>query len=112
MKGQIRGLPWWLSGKESACQCKGHRFDPWSRKIPHASEQLSPRATITEPTRLRHGSLHASHTEAYTPHTRKPTRYTAHAPQPEKLPHREARTPHPEKSPHSSEELAQPKGMN
>ena len=34
------GLPWWLSGKESACQCRKHRFDPWSRKIPHASEQL------------------------------------------------------------------------
>ena len=22
------GLPWWLSGKESACQCRRHRFDP------------------------------------------------------------------------------------
>ena len=21
-------LPWWLSGKESACQCRRHRFDP------------------------------------------------------------------------------------
>ena len=20
----------------SACQCRGHRFDPWSGKIPHA----------------------------------------------------------------------------
>ena len=31
------GLPWWLSGKEPACQCrrhKRHRFDPWVRKIP------------------------------------------------------------------------------
>ena len=27
------GLPWWLSGKESACQCRGHRFHPWSGKI-------------------------------------------------------------------------------
>ena len=25
------GLPWWLSGKESAYQCRRHRFDPWSR---------------------------------------------------------------------------------
>ena len=24
----------WFSGKESACQCKKHRFDPWVRKIP------------------------------------------------------------------------------
>jgi len=28
------GLPWWLSGKESACQCRRHRFHPWIRKIP------------------------------------------------------------------------------
>ena len=27
---------WWLSGKESACQCKRHGIDPWSRKILHA----------------------------------------------------------------------------
>ena len=23
-------LPWWLSDKESTCQCKTHGFDPWS----------------------------------------------------------------------------------
>jgi len=23
-----RGLPWWLSGRESACQYKRHRFNP------------------------------------------------------------------------------------
>ena len=28
------GLPRWLSGKESACQCRRHRFDPWVGKIP------------------------------------------------------------------------------
>ena len=33
------GLPWWLSGKEPACQFRGRRFHPWSRKIPHAAEQ-------------------------------------------------------------------------
>ena len=27
-------LPWWLSGKESACQCRRSRFDPWVGKIP------------------------------------------------------------------------------
>ena len=21
-------LPWWVSGKESPCQCRRHRFDP------------------------------------------------------------------------------------
>ena len=27
-------LPWWLSGKESACQCRRHGFNPWGGKIP------------------------------------------------------------------------------
>ena len=46
------GLPWWRSGWESACQCRGHGFEPWSGGIPHAAEQLSPCATTTEPARL------------------------------------------------------------
>ena len=33
----------------AACQCRGHGFDPWSGKIPHAAEQLSPGTTTTEP---------------------------------------------------------------
>ena len=44
-----RRLPWWLSDKESTCQCRSPRFDPWSRKIPHAMWQLSPWATTPEP---------------------------------------------------------------
>ena len=32
--------------KGSACQCRKHEFNPWPRKIPHASEQLSPRTTL------------------------------------------------------------------
>jgi len=28
------GLFWWLSGEESACQCRRCGFDPWVRKIP------------------------------------------------------------------------------
>ena len=44
-----RGLPWWLSGKESACQYRRHGFDPWSWKIPHAAKQLSPCTTTIEP---------------------------------------------------------------
>ena len=46
------GLPWWCRGWESACQCRGHGFEPWSGKIPHAAEQLGPRATIAESARL------------------------------------------------------------
>ena len=46
------GLPWWRSGWESTCQCRGHGFEPWSGKIPHAAEWLGPWATIAEPARL------------------------------------------------------------
>ena len=28
------GLPKWLSGKESSCQCGRYRFDPWIGEIP------------------------------------------------------------------------------
>ena len=45
-------LPWWRSGWESACQCRGHGFVPRSGKIPHAAERLGPWATATEPARL------------------------------------------------------------
>ena len=27
-------IPWWLSCKESTCQCRRWGFDPWVRKIP------------------------------------------------------------------------------
>ena len=37
-----RVLPWWLSGKQSACQCRRQGFDPWSGKMPHAVEGLNP----------------------------------------------------------------------
>ena len=30
----IMWLPWWLSGKEPACQCRRCAFDLWVRKIP------------------------------------------------------------------------------
>ena len=30
----IKRLPWWLSGKESACQFRRHGFSPWIGKIP------------------------------------------------------------------------------
>ena len=46
------GLPWWRGGWESACQCGGRGFEPWSGKIPRAAEQLGPWATIAEPARL------------------------------------------------------------
>ena len=48
-KKKTTGLPWWFNGKESACQCRRHGFKPWSGKIPHAAEQLSPCTTTVEP---------------------------------------------------------------
>lgn len=38
---------WWFSTEEFTCQCRRHRFNPWSGKIPHASKQLSPCTTPT-----------------------------------------------------------------
>ena len=33
--GKIEGgLPWWLSGKETTCQCRRLGFDPWVGEIP------------------------------------------------------------------------------
>ena len=49
LKTQSYRCPQWLGGKESACQCKRHRFDTWVRKIPHAVEQLNLCATTTDP---------------------------------------------------------------
>ena len=48
----VQGLPWWCSGWESACQCRGHGFEPWSGRVPHAAERLGPWATIAKPARL------------------------------------------------------------
>ena len=31
---ELRGLPWWCSGKEYACQCRRHEFEPLVGKIP------------------------------------------------------------------------------
>ena len=48
---------WWYSGWESAYQCRRHGCDAWSRKIPHAVEQLSAWATATEPQCCNYWSL-------------------------------------------------------
>ena len=47
-----------LTGQESMCQCRRHRFDPWSRKIPRAVEHL----TLCTPT-----TESVSRTEARSP---------------------------------------------
>ena len=35
------GLSYCLSGKESSCQCRRHRFDLWVRKVPMEEETAS-----------------------------------------------------------------------
>ena len=37
----IQRLPYWLSGQESACQCREDRFNYWSGRSPYATEWLS-----------------------------------------------------------------------
>ena len=54
-----RGLPWWLRGKESTCQCRRWGFNPWIRKIP-LEEEMETHSSISaweipwteEPSRL------------------------------------------------------------
>ena len=58
------GLPWWLSGKELACQGSRHSFNPWSGKMPHAMEQRSLSTTAIEPVLY---SLGATTAEAHMP---------------------------------------------
>ena len=48
-KKYVLGLPCYSSSKESVCQSRGHRFDPWFGKIPHATRQLILCAAPSEP---------------------------------------------------------------
>ena len=43
------GRPWWCSGQESTCRCRGHRFDPCSGKTPQAEGSESPSTTTPQP---------------------------------------------------------------
>ena len=43
-----RGASRGLSAKEFACRCRRHDH-PWSGKLPHAAEQISPGVTTAEP---------------------------------------------------------------
>ena len=65
------------------CQCRGHRLNPWSGKIPHVAEQLSPHSRLQE---LQVVIQHAATTEAHAsrvcaPQQEKPLPWEAHAPQ-------------------------------
>ena len=97
IKNENRGLPWWLSGKESTCQCRRRRFNPWSGRIPHAAEQLSPWTTTVESAlESRNHNCWAWVAQLLTP-----TLPRACVPHQEKTPHWEACTPRLESSPYS-----------
>ena len=82
------GVLLWPSRSESACQCRRYSFDPWCRKIPHATEQLSLCTTTTEPKRespwTKTTEPCAAATEAHAPRV--------HVPQ-ERMPQWESHTP-------------------
>ena len=40
-------FPGWFSGKESACQCRRHRLDPWVGKMPWRRKWQSPPAFLS-----------------------------------------------------------------
>ena len=42
----IDGLPWWLNGKESTCQCRRRGFYPWVGKIPWRRKWLPTRVFL------------------------------------------------------------------
>ena len=45
----LRDFPGGTVVRNPPANAGGHGFEPWSRKIPHAAEQLSPCTTTTEP---------------------------------------------------------------
>ena len=45
---KLYGLPWWLSSKESACQCRRCKFDSWVMKIPGVGNGNLPQYSCLE----------------------------------------------------------------
>ena len=66
---------------ESALRRRGHRFDPWSGKIPRAMEQLSPRTATADPVlwSLRAEATEACVCRACAPQQEKPLKWEAPA---------------------------------
>ena len=80
---RLWGLLWWPSGWESACQCRGRGFEPWSGRIPHAVKRPSPCTTTTEPVLWSPWATTAeAHVpRAHPPREEKPPQWETHAPQ-------------------------------
>ena len=41
-----QGLPWWLSCKESACQCRRREFSPWVRMSDPLEKEMATHSSI------------------------------------------------------------------
>ena len=57
-KNEITVFPWWLSGKESACQCRRHAFNPVVQEYPtlhgaHVPQLLNLCSRAQEPQLLK-----------------------------------------------------------
>ena len=74
---KIGGASFGVQWLRITCQCRGHQFDPWSRKVPHAIGRLSPWATATE----------AQTPRAHALQQEKPRKGETHTPQLEGGPH-------------------------
>ena len=53
LQEQMAGTSLVVQWLESTCQRRGHRFSPWSGKVPQAMEQLSQYTTSTGPACLQ-----------------------------------------------------------
>ena len=64
------GLPWWLSDKESTCQCRKLGVHPWAGKIPWRRKRQPPRVLLPGRSHRQRslvqsmGSLRARHDQA------------------------------------------------
>ena len=56
----------------------GHQFDPYSGKIPHASEQLSPCTTAADSRAFELQLTEARVPRAHAPQQEKPSQWEAH----------------------------------
>ena len=97
------GLLWRFSGKDFVCQCRRHRFNPWSGKTLYTAEQLSPCTTTIEPVLESLGGgncwAHVLQSWVHVPQPLKPVQPRACAQQQEKPLQWEARAPQLDSSP-------------
>ena len=100
-----RGFPGGLSGKESACQCRRRRFDPWSGKTLHATGQLTPAPQLLN---LCCGAWIPRDCWAYTLQLLKPACYRAGTPHQGRPPPCETRAVQLESSPPPPPQLGGP----